>query len=428
MSAGILLATVGNRDPEFGGQPTGPLRAARTLRPETVVLVHTEKTSSNADATRARVEEDAPGTTMRLHRLDGDPSDRARLLEQCRELVEDLRSRGAIRRGWEVNVCATSGTPQMGDALSVAVAARYPDAGHWQALNPSEAGAGASLLRKDRRDAVWILAQVADGLRLLRSGRPEEALGALRRHAELDMLGRSLPYVRVATALARLLARVSEHTLVEAAASLDELRGAVAVAPRPSPAVDRLVTWYGRVVAPREPRVWPLELAAAAERDFAADRRALGVIRLATAAQVAGAARLRERHRIDPTDLGPSRERWAAGLKEEDVGRDRDDGRLYVKTWHVELDLLAVLEGGELVPRRRRRAAALMRARNDLLHTGSGVTPRDLDAAFDEGREYVDWLFDQFRWGRLQDVPSTSAGVRDAVTSLADAAWITPPS
>jgi hypothetical protein len=65
---------------------------------------------------------------------------------------------------------------------------------------------------------------VADGLRLLRSGHREQALGAMRRHLDLDLLGRSLPYVRIATALARLLARVSEYTLDEAAESLADLR------------------------------------------------------------------------------------------------------------------------------------------------------------------------------------------------------------
>jgi hypothetical protein len=217
MSGGILLATVGGRDPAFDGEPTGPLRAALTLRPVVVVLVHTDGTAQNARTTQARIESDLPGTGLQLHRLDGDPSDRRGLLEQCHELVENLRAEGGIRTGWTVHVCATSGTPQMGDALGVAVAARYPGARHWQALNPKEAAAGTPLLREDRRDAVWILAQVADGLRLLRSGHPEEALGAMRRHLDFDLLGRSLPYVRIATALARLLARVSEHTLDEAA-------------------------------------------------------------------------------------------------------------------------------------------------------------------------------------------------------------------
>jgi hypothetical protein len=99
MSGGILLATVGGRDPAFDGEPTGPLRAALALRPAVVVLVRTDGTAQNARTTQARIESDLPGTGLRLHRLDGDPSDRRGLLERCHELVENLRGGGGIRAG-----------------------------------------------------------------------------------------------------------------------------------------------------------------------------------------------------------------------------------------------------------------------------------------------------------------------------------------
>jgi hypothetical protein len=162
-----------------------------------------------------------------------------------------------------------------------------------------------------------------------------------------------------------------------------------------------------------------------AERELASGRRALAVVRMATAAQVASAARLRERHRIDPTDLEPTRDRWEGKLAERDIGRA--DDRLIVKSWRGELDLLALLEWDRRARERRRSTDALMQARNDLLHTGRGTTAEELDAAFDQGREYVAWLFDSFGWGRLDEVPSMPVRVQDAVTSLADAAWITPP-
>jgi hypothetical protein len=247
----------------------------------------------------------------------------------------------------------------------------------------------------------------------------------MRRHLDLDLLGRSLPYVRIAAALARLLARVSEYTLDEAAESLADLREAAGAVARTGSAVERLETWYGRVVAGREPRVWPMELAAMAERELASGRRALAVVRMATAAQVASAARLGERHRIDPTDLEPCRDQWEGKLKESDIGRARD--RLVIKSWAGELDLLAWLEWGRRAPERRRSIDPLMQARNDLLHTGRGTTPAEFAAAFEGGREYVAGLFDSFGWGRLDEVPSMPTRVQDAVASLADAAWITPP-
>jgi hypothetical protein len=146
MSGAVLLATIGLQDP-IGerSEPTGPLRAALHLRPATVVLLHSAGTRSQAAATAHRIGDDVGPVATRLCLLDGDPSDQAAMLERCRELIEELRADSVFRKGCPVEVCATSGTPAMSTALTLAVAARYPQASHWQALNPSQAAAGTDL-------------------------------------------------------------------------------------------------------------------------------------------------------------------------------------------------------------------------------------------------------------------------------------------
>jgi hypothetical protein len=152
----------------------------------------------------------------------------------------------------------------------------------------------------------------------------------------------------------------------------------------------------------------------------------LGLVRLASAVEVALAARLQQAHGICATDLGDRRSDVERLLGSDAV--EAGGGRTYLRSWSVELSLLAMLEGGELPGGTRRggvrieQAQRLFRCRNELLHVGTAATRGELDAAFAAGREVLSWLFERFGWRPLSEVPSLPAGIRTAVDVLVDRA------
>jgi hypothetical protein len=421
------------RDPiGTGGQPTGPLRAALELRPAAVVLLHTAGSIANAEATCWAIQQATSSQPVAVHllRLEGDPTHQEVLLRQVRDHIEDLRRAGAFRSGGRVHVCGTSGTPQMRTALVLAVGNRFPTAMFWEALDPSKAN-GGELLRSVEPNVLRVWTLLCHGFRLLRGGRPAEAAAALERAAGSDLLDWSLAHTMAAVRLAELLHNVSEYALSDATVALMALTTATEATP--SAPMQRLVEWYGRVLAvatdPGRPGPdWAAEMAAMAIREHESGRRVLGMVRLASAVEVTFAVRLQEAHGICPTNLGDQRDRVGHVLGETAIEVSGD--RAYVRTWSDELRLLGALEAGEFRMGTQPgglqldRARRLFRARNELLHVGTAVSREEFDGAFAGGRELVSWLLERFSWRRLPAVPSLPGGIRAAVDVLADRAGI----
>jgi hypothetical protein len=133
---GLLIATIGARDPSTDSGPTGPLRAALELRPDGVLLVYLADVRANAEATLTAIRDAAPATAVEMIEVPAsDPVDTGALIQAVdRALVRYLRGAQG-----EIALCATSGTPQFSLAATLVVLARAPSAVHLQALDPSRA-------------------------------------------------------------------------------------------------------------------------------------------------------------------------------------------------------------------------------------------------------------------------------------------------
>lgn len=296
----ILLATVGQRDPGTPEAPTGPRRAANELRPEEVVLLATEDVARQADELRESIQASLPGVAVHVE-----------LAERLRPGVPNLPvllgellyvGREVVRRypeltdaSNEVDVCATSGTPQISTALTLVARSLLPNARHYQALDPSKASGGTLLVpfdpdilvRLDARDRLFDRLAAGDGA------------GALAAGHGLDRVA-SPPWNAKAVRTALELARGLEYV---AAFQRSELKTLSFPQQKNAPdevrlRLDGARQWFARCV--NDDKAWAVELGAHALRVLGLGNPTGAVIAAAIATEAMTTAGIRLHGEIDP--------------------------------------------------------------------------------------------------------------------------------
>ena len=403
----VLVATIGDRDPVHEGQPMGPLRAAAAVRPARAYLVHSEPTADRdyaaAAAETARlVQQQVPGCRAdpRPHGV-ANPTDLPALVGAMARLLGGLGADDA-----EVHVCASSGTPQMGLALTLAAEARY-GAGrvtHWQGLDPELT---AEPLTRLEPGVLFHHFELRRALEALAACRVADAAAGLARVAE-GPPGAARRAIERAAGVASQLEQVAELRRRPAVLRPDDLRREER-AERPRLAA--FVDWYAALAQDAGGGRWPAELAALAMREERAGRPVLALVRLALAQEVAVAARLEERHGIDADHPGPDGwKRIAELVPGVDATAPRFEG---LKN---RLDLLARLEPGvgDAIP----AALALAHERNVIVHQGRGRAA----SGWERYVENLRALYAGFGWPD----PAASPGAPEAVAALAAelARWV----
>lgn len=432
-----LLATVGERDPETEEGPTGPLRAAQKVQPTRAVLIHTRDAvfSDRARATVSRMERDVHGIHVQLVEMrEPDPTWIAPLLNEVQRVLMSLR----VDLGDEVHVCATSGTPQMGLALTLVADARFPAARHWQALNPGKAR--GDLLRAFEPDAVRHHPEMVAAFHALATCRVRDARDRFDRrlNGQPDVIGPVRPWLDAGYRTSSALALVEDFQLQSLPRVLRRQNLGRAPLER-SPAFSALVDWYGNLTGNQGRRTnprWPVELAALALREFRAERPSLAIVRLALAHEVALQVRLLEAHGVDVDRLNPEMlRRIEPALGNEVKGRlvplghdaagklgaHRLDGVVhrFMVLAHLEPGL-AERVSGEM----RRSRDQLVEIRNDLVHRGVYGQQDKVPAVFERGIDYVAFLFTHFGWDDPREVPSAPVGVESVANQLAALAGV----
>lgn len=450
MAVRWLLATVGRQDPETAAGPTGPLRTALEVRPERVVLIHsgTPGFPERAEETERRLREEVPAVAVQRHTLrPGDVSDFVPVLDDLQRLVVDL----PVADGDEVHVCATSGTPAMTVALTLAASARFPAARHWYAANPAET-AGPPLRRFDP-DALRHHQELVAACRALADCRAGDARQWFQRRlaGDTDILARVRPAVEAGYRLAMALGYVQDFQLDLAAKALDasNLRRQLL---RRCPGLGEIGGWFRALAAGRRDNAeWPVELAAVALRERQAARTSLAVVRLALAHEVALQVRLLKQHGVDADRVtAPMRAKLVAAMGEQAAYRalqlpaatvsapertreraadggvpGRDGGQPpRIEGSANRLDVLEALEpalSASMTPARRAARKRIVDMRNDLVHRGAAGAGAEVDAVLDGGIDYLQHLYARFGWRDPQAAPSAPAALARLAGELASA-------
>ncbi|GAB4338161.1 MAG: hypothetical protein Kow0010_26420 [Dehalococcoidia bacterium] len=373
----ILFATIGNRDPIYQGEPTGPLRLAQQEQPSRAILVATEAARHQAEATAREL---SPWT--------GPPT--IEWLEQLRRGAVDLEvsiqdlllaGREIVRRHPEladnhVVACFTSGTPQMSIAFTLVTRSLLPRARHFQALDPRQAR--GNLLREFDPDELVRLDAHARAIDALAHGDGASALAA---GEPLLSLPASVapPWdnraLKVVVSLARALVAVENYQRE------DLPRLATTIPNNAGPAdLSAIKDWLQRCCT--DGTAWGTELAACALRLHRLQRTTTAILTAAIASEVLMTAGLKQ-HGIDPEELrdpsllpGNMADR---GLVELDGGRYRLEGAQH------RSQLLATVcpayrravegEGAEAL------RARLAKSRNNIVHQGKDAPADSVDGA-----------------------------------------------
>lgn len=400
----VLIATIGMRDPETEHGPTGPLRAAQGLRPRTVLLIALPEVVAQAGETSAAVRRAIPGADVRVITLDAsDPVD-IDCLQQA--LDSEIGALGAEISGKSVAVCGSSGTPQLGLALTLMAMARFPGATHYQALAPQFAT--GPLLREFDPDVLRHHTETANAFDAL-----ESCQWALARRLFESRLASRTALARGAGAALR-AGRLLATALLAAekldAAGASRALSSLSELSRPARRdLEQLKQWYAGIDSRgRGSTNWPVELAALARRQQRAGAPAQALISAAIAMEAAIAVRFRTQHGLDLDklkDLQRVPEDLRGSLVSLGGSSFRLEGAEKRSRWleRIDPEYARMLRDREAQSQRKN----LTEARNDLVHQGRPLRPEALAG----GLEFLDALFRAFGWRLSADCPSSPQAV-----------------
>ncbi len=410
----LFIASIGERDPESPAGPTGPLRGALELRPGRVMLVAAPGVEAQAENTRQRIAVELRGASVTVAPLPvDDPTDLDMLLRECGRLLDSTLGQTDSA---SVAVCASSGTPQISLALTLAVLARVPGARHFQALDPSKTD---TPWREVDPDALRHHAELDRALHALASCRSGEARSLLTRRLESGSTEARArrPAIRAACAVATALEQADALSPVEAYKALTI--AAKGLPPEAAEPLQRLRDWYAKLrkVTKKNP-AWPAELAARAAREHAAGRAPQALVAAAIAFEVALSVRLRADHGLDPDRLSASDlsrlPRGGADAKEFKTGVYRLEGA------ERRSEALAALDPAYEPYHDDERRKDLVEGRNHLVHAAKAPAAAHVVTAL----AFLDALFRALGWPAPSGCPSSPDAIRALVAALRPAAGL----
>lgn len=412
----FLIASIGNRDPSYGGEPTGPLRAAKEFLPSRTLLIATPEVMNGAEATKEAIESAVPGAIVEIVRIK--PVSAALLADvqismdaAIRNLQPDSLPAGRIV------VCSTSGTPAITMALTLLATAQWRGARHVQALQP---GMGvAPLLREFDTDAFWHVPELDSAVTAFSECRMYEAVRLLGRRvgSETPAARRQRPLLKCALNFA---------VAVNTADSLDPHRASTGMAkigpsrlpPGMPESYEALRDWFARSGGSRsDAPERPVELCARAIRLYQAGRMNDALLAAAIATEVAAEVRLKSHHDMDPERLDPndSRLEGTRARGEWQWRTSTSPDKVKLEGWFKRWRLLAELEpalaailppvNGEV------RTPSFVEARNRLLHRG-----RQADGG--EVQDALKWFGQAAQIFGWQD-PNTAPSAPPAIIAFA---------
>lgn len=407
---GLLLASIGQRDPYVDDEPTGPVRAALSseLQVQRAYLYAHPDVRPQAGSTQEVLAKAAIDASLVLL-PNADPTDTNELMSALTRHLPEPRDDETV------HVCATSGTPQLGLALTLAVTLRYPQARHWQALDPARAA--PPYLREFNPDVLRHTAEVEQAVAALKRMQAGVSLELFERRCQssLSSVRRRLPVLRGARALSAALVAADNLDQNGARAAFSGLQARTF---ERLPALRTLADWYEGLytrATERNPR-WPLELLAVAERARRREHFAAALLGAAVAYEVGLATRLRTEFDVDPDWVPDEKRPWI----EANQGRLRrglrdglltSDGRR-IQGLEARASVLALFESeaGECGPPEGHRV--LTEARNKLVHEARQPAVETVDVC-------LAFVRDRFHgWGWL---PSACPTTPAAIGELADA-------
>lgn len=390
--ARVLLATIGRRDPFDGGEPTGPLRAARSWHPEAIILLSTRGVAGQTEATRTALSAEFPSAELVIEVLeDLKPNvpdvvvDIGALLQAGRAIV--FRHRRLLDPAAnEIAVCFTSGTPQEGIAMTLVTRSLLPGARHFQALAPKDSSDPARLLREfdpdvlvhlEARDRVFAALARGDGGGAAAAAEPIVGLPGPPWNAEA---------LRIALALAHALRAAEGFRRRELTTPFSRVAQGKRLGEELQQRLAEYRQWFERCQS--DDLAWGAELAAAAIRIGAISGPTMGVIAAAIASEVLIAARLRQLGH-DPERLRRSQlegvppevlEQPIDALRELAPGLVRLEGaqRRSKLLAHLDRRYRTDFEGGLEDAREK-----VARARNQAVHQGQSASDGELESALD---------------------------------------------
>jgi hypothetical protein len=427
----LLIASVGNRDPEYKGELTGPVRSALALQPETVVLLWNTGISPQADATRVKLTKELPGVRVELEEV---PEEAVADLNALQPVFGDVLRRVMVRNPKVapalVAVCPSSGTPQIQAALMAAAEALLPGSYQYQALDPRKAA--EPLLRpldpnllnhiEELRGAFVAFADCnfTDARRAFETllARPTAHLLRLR------------PVLLAARSVAATLQSLGHLEREEARTSALEVAMAdVPISVRSE--VGELVEWV-RALEGGLTSNWAVELASRANRLARSGQRVEAHVAAAGAIEVSVNARLLQSWQIDSEHLTPPQvERLKASSTLERSLASYPTSIRMAENLHIALGVVEPAykswlqnragPGGLKLEARRKTIAEV---RNKAVHEGRSV-PHEFPAlAFD----YIDALAGYFGWTRPTQCPTAPLNVEVIAIALAAECGITLPA
>lgn len=406
----LLVATIGNRDPETESGPLGPMRAVLELAPQRVLLLSLAGVRANAVATLERIREVSPATAAEILEIGAaDPVNIVELIHAVDRAVSgELHSvDGAVA------VCTTSGTPQFSLATTLVTLARAPGATHYQALDPSKAA--PPLLRPYDPDVLRHTAETEQAFRAMERCQFAEAHLLLERR-----LKGPAPVGDAAKAL-RTARRISEAMMWADALHPEKANRVLGSTDQGT--VPDLEKWYAALSKEKKSNHdWPVEIGALAFRQRQADLLTAPLLSAATSMEVALSVRLRTRHHLDPEKVTlEDRERLPDHIKQR--------LRQVQSIWKLEgaenlSELLCAWDTAysHFVAAREEERGKLRDARNRLIHAGRAPDR----AAVDGCLKFLDDLCDTFGWRRPSECPSSPGAIAALVVALRPRAGLAP--
>lgn len=294
----VLLSTIGRRDPFEGGEPTGPLRAARSWHPDAIILLSTRGVAEQTEATRAALSAEFPAAELLIELLEDLKSDVpdlvvdiGALLQAGRTLVFRYR-RLLDPASNEIAVCFTSGTPQEGIAMTLVTRSLLPGARHFQALAPKDSSDPARLLREFDPDVLVHLEARDRVFAALARGDARGAAAAAEPIVGLHGPPWNAVALGIALALAQALRAAEDFRRRELTTPFSRVAQGKKLGEELQQRLADYRQWFERCQS--DDLAWGAELAAAAIRIGAVSGPTMGVIAAAIASEVFIAARLRQ--------------------------------------------------------------------------------------------------------------------------------------